>query len=313
MPNSGANNIVKTPRYILLLLVGITASISAMVAPAAEALPNGAKGNPNMKTHAPSFDSPAVLAVIFHPRPEGAVLAGGFENLTVPVGDGVMLGGRFYSAGTNNPTILFFHGNGEIVADYAELAKVYTGMGINFMPMDYRGYGRSSGTPTVTAMLKDAHAAFDFSRRWLKDHGYTGRFVVMGRSLGSASALELASAHTNEIDALIIDSGFADALGLAQRLGWRPAGNQAMEDTLFRHCEKIRLYKGPTLIIHGTQDTIIPVADADALYQASGSVTKKMLRIRGADHNNLLAVGFDEYFKAVSNIVLHGAQAQTGR
>lgn len=304
---------MRIQRSVLLLVVGVTASISAIGASAANSTPDGAKGNPNLNHPALSFDSPDVLAVIFHPRPEGAVLAGGFENLTVPVGNGVTIGGRFYSAGTSNPTILFFHGNGEIVADYSELAKVYTGKGINFMPMDYRGYGRSSGIPTVTTMLQDAQSAFDYSRRWLKDHGYAGRFVVMGRSLGSASALELASAHTNEIDALIIDSGFADALALAQRLGWRPTGGQTMADTLFRHCEKIRLYKGPTLIIHGTQDTIIPIADADALCQASGSVTKKMLRIRGAGHNNLLAVGFDEYFQAVSNIVQNSKQAETGR
>ena len=135
----------------------------------------------------------------------------------------------------------------------------------------------------------------------------------MGRSLGSASALELASTHTNEIDALIIDSGFSDAVALAQRLGWRPTGGQTIEDTLFRHCEKIRLYQGPALIIHGTHDSIIPVADAEALYKSSGSATKKLLRIRGADHNNLLAVGPDEYFQAVSNIVKNGAPAETGK
>jgi len=81
------------------------------------------------------------------------------------------------------------------------------------------------------------------------------------------------------------------------------AGGQVVVDTLFRHSEKIRLYKGPTLIIHWTRDSIIPVADAETLYQASGSATKKLLRIRGADHNNLLGVGFDEYFQAVANIV----------
>ena len=304
---------MKTPRSVLLLVVVIAASISTIAASAADAISDGAKGDPNMNQPALSFDSPAVLAVVFHPRPEGSVLAGGFEALTLPVGNGVTLGGRFYRAGTNSPTILFFHGNGEIVADYAELAKVYTRLGINFMPIDYRGYGRSSGTPTVTTMLKDAQQAFDYSRRWIKEHGYAGRFIVMGRSLGSASALELASTHTNEIDALIIDSGFSDAVALAQRLGWRQTGGQTIEDTLFRHCEKIRLYQGPTLIIHGTHDSIIPVADAEALYKSSGSATKKLLRIRGADHNNLLAVGPDEYFQSVANIVKNGAQAETGK
>ena len=265
-----------------------------------------------MNHSALAYDQPSVLAVVFHPRPEGALDARGFERLTVPVGDGITLGGRFYAAGTNNPTILFFHGNGEIVADYADLAPLFTRMGINFLPMDYRGYGRSTGSPTVTTMLTDAHAALAYSRQWLADHGYAGRLVVMGRSLGSAPALELAAAHTNEIAALIIDSGFSDALALVQRLGWRQAGSPGMTDTLFRHGEKIRQYHGPTLIIHGTQDMIIPVSDAQALHQASGSATKRLLLIRGAGHNDLLSVGLNEYFQAVAQIALGGTKAAPG-
>ncbi len=255
-----------------------------------------------------SFDSPEVLAVVFHPRPERAALVSAkrFETLTVPVGQGIVVGGRFYVAGTNNPTILFFHGNGEIVADYADVAAVYTRLGINFMPFDYRGYGRSTGQPTITAMFQDAHAVFDFARTWLRDRQYTGRLFVMGRSLGSASALELAAAHTNEVAGLIIDSGFEDALALMQRLGWRPKAGQAVPETPFQHKQKILTYTGPTLIIHGTQDTIIPLADAEALYQASGSARKQLLRIRGGDHNNLMSVGFDEYFKSLADLVRSG-------
>ena len=297
------------PLTCLLIVTALTSAIGAM-ASTADAQPDKHQGDPSMNHPAFSYDTPAVLVVVFHPRPEGAEFSSGFEHLTIPVENSITLGGRFYAAGTNNPTLLFFHGNGEIVADYAELAKVYTRMGINFMPIDYRGYGRSSGTPGVTSMLKDAQTAFDFSRRWLKDHGYAGRLAVMGRSLGSASALELAASYTNEINALIIDSGFSDAIALVQRLGWRPSSNQVTQDTLFCHCEKIRRYPGPTLIIHGTRDMIIPVADAEALYQASASQTKQLLRIPGAGHNNLLSVGPNEYFQAVANIV-HGPQAGT--
>ncbi len=55
------------------------------------------------------------------------------------------------------------------------------------------------------------------------------------------------------------------------------------------------------------------IPDAEALYKASSSATKKLLRIRGADHNNLLAVGPDDYFQAVSNIVQNGTMAETAR
>lgn len=55
----------------------------------------------------------------------------------------------------NAPTLLFFHGNGEIVEDYDDIAQIYLKLGINFLPVDYRGYGRSTGSPTVTAMMRD--------------------------------------------------------------------------------------------------------------------------------------------------------------
>ena len=107
------------------------------------------------------------------------------------------------------PNVLFFHGNGEIVADYNDLGPLYISNGLNFMPVDYRGYGRSTGRPTVAAMMMDCHSIFEFTKRWLRDNGYTGRFIVMGRSLGSAPALELASHYKDQIDGLIVESGFA--------------------------------------------------------------------------------------------------------
>ncbi|MCK7515883.1 MAG: lysophospholipase [Desulfobacterales bacterium] len=84
--------------------------------------------------------------------------------------------------------ILFFHGNGEIVDDYDDLGPFYNRLGINFLAVDYRGYGNSTGKPTTSAMLADCHVIFKFVNDWLREKGYTGALIVMGRSLGSASA-----------------------------------------------------------------------------------------------------------------------------
>jgi pimeloyl-ACP methyl ester carboxylesterase len=100
---------------------------------------------------------------------------------------------------------------------------MYNRMGINFLPVDYRGYGCSTGRPTVTAMMRDCHVIFEFVKQWLEKNRYTGSFIVMGRSLGSASALELAANYKDRIDALIIESGFAHAGPLLQLLGANPA------------------------------------------------------------------------------------------
>ncbi|NOQ95719.1 MAG: alpha/beta hydrolase, partial [Desulfobacterales bacterium] len=130
---------------------------------------------------------------LFHPRPEWGPprSPSSSEDMLIPVEKDVGVGARFYLAGKDAPTILFFHGNGEIVADYDDIGPLYVRMGINFVPVDYLGYGRSSGTPTSTAMMRDAHVIFDSVHAWLKQKGHTGPFILMGRSLGSASVLEL--------------------------------------------------------------------------------------------------------------------------
>lgn len=269
-------------------------------------LPQACKGEQSMSkgTETNWLDRAEVLAVAFHPRREPRMPGGaaGFESLTIPVAPGITVGGRFYPDGKDRPTLLFFHGNGEIVADYDDIARQYVALGVNFAPVDYRGYGTSTGRPTLGAMLADAKVILDFVAGRLVEQGYTNRVVVMGRSLGSASALELASACPGKLAGLIIESGFSDTIALLERLGARvPTGGVA--DTVMRQSEKIKGYTGPTLIIHGAADVIIPVADADALYAACGSKDKKLLKVRGAGHNDLLYVGFREYMQAVKDLI----------
>jgi pimeloyl-ACP methyl ester carboxylesterase len=247
------------------------------------------------------LDREEVLAVTFHPRREAPAAAVGFERLSFAVAPGVTVDGRFYAAGSNAPTLLFFHGNGEIVADYHGLVPAYLGQHVNFMPVDYRGYGLSGGRPTVATMLSDAGAIYLAARQWLKERGYDGRFIVMGRSLGSASALQLASSYPREIDGLIIDSGFAHLVPLLARLG-APVPRGAATQDAAAQIGKVRGYAGPTLIIHGTRDVIIPVQDAEDLYAASPSTAKHLMRVPGAGHNDILAVDLRGYFKAVGTL-----------
>ena len=133
------------------------------------------------------FDRPEVLGLIFYPRPDYGFSPDGAVDLKIPVAEGVSVGARFFRAGTSCPTILFFHGNGEIVSDYDDIGLVYVKMNINFMAVDYRGYGASSGIPSVSSMMnEDCYAVFDFTRNYLESGGYEGPLIVMGRSLGSA-------------------------------------------------------------------------------------------------------------------------------
>jgi hypothetical protein len=258
------------------------------------------------------LDRPEITGVVFHPRPEvpGDEAETPHREMMIPVERGVSVGARLYASERNDPTILFFHGNGEIVADYDRVARFYLKRRINLLAVDYRGYGRSGGRPTVSLMLKDCRTIHAWVREWLKAEGYGGPFVVMGRSLGSASALELAFAYPREIDALILESSFAHVVPLLELLGADVRGAGAREAGRLDQLGKIRAYRGPTLIIHGYEDEIIPFSDAEDLFNASPDSGKHLLGIPDGTHNNLLLVGYNEYMAAVSEVMARGGGNQ---
>jgi len=247
------------------------------------------------------LDRPEILAVLFHPRPSygGAKLSPPSRELMVPVDDKVAVGACFHAGNPAGPNILFFHGNGEIVDDYNDLGPLYNQMGINFMAVDYRGYGRSGGRPSVAAMMSDCHKIFDWTAEWLQKSSHTGPLVVMGRSLGSASALELAGGRAANIDGLIIESGFAYAAPLLQLLGVSPAAIGFREEEGFRNIDKIKQVEKPTLIIHAEFDHIIPYSEGKALYGACPAAEKSLLTVAGANHNDIFARGLSQYLAAV--------------
>jgi pimeloyl-ACP methyl ester carboxylesterase len=251
------------------------------------------------------LDRPEILQHLFHPRPESPAAAPpeGSIDLTVPVAPGVSLGARLHPAGAAAATLLFFHGNGEIVADYDDLGPLYARLGINFLAVDYRGYGRSDGRPTVSAMMADAQAVLAFVRDYLKGRGWSGPLLAMGRSLGSASALALAAGHGDAVAGLIVESGFAYAEPLLGRLGVDTARIGAQNLRLFDNIDMMRAVRRPTLIIHAERDHIIPFSDARALFEASPAADKTLLPIPAANHNDIFFHGLEAYLQAVKELV----------
>lgn len=251
------------------------------------------------------LDRPDVLAAIFHPRPElsPAPLHDGLSDHLIPVVPKIDVGARFHCTSAEGANILFFHGNGEIAADYDELGPIFNKMGINLLAVDYRGYGRSGGSPTVSGMMADCHVILEYARTWLDDNSHTGPLVIMGRSLGSASALELAATHAQQLDGLIIESGFAYAAALLHLLGIDPQRIGFKEESGFVNLAKIRRYAGPTLIIHAAYDHIIPFSDGQALFDASPSAAKQLLKIPEANHNDILMHGFNAYMQSIQSLI----------
>jgi pimeloyl-ACP methyl ester carboxylesterase len=251
-----------------------------------------------------ALDRAEVLQYLFHPRkerikspPQGTI------DFFIPVEEGVRLGVRFCLAGPEKPHLLFFHGNGEIASDYDSIGPVYNSYGISFLAVDYRGYGQSTGSPTASNLLSDAHTIFRELLAWLKKQDRTGPLIIMGRSLGSAPALEVGSSYQDEISGLILESGFARTVPLLDRLGVATETLGISEADGFSNFGKIRDIGKPTLIIHGQNDEIIPPQEADILLANSGTMRKQLLVAAGCGHNNILQRCGDLYFQTISQFV----------
>jgi pimeloyl-ACP methyl ester carboxylesterase len=254
------------------------------------------------------LDHPEVLRVLFYPRPDyGRVSAASNVHLvSVEVEPGIAVGGRLYPVAPEAPAILYYHGNGEIAADYDDIASLYTQLGITLLVMDYRGYGTSGGAPTASNLLTDAVIAFDALGRIFEDNDLApARLYAMGRSLGSAAAIEVALHAGDQLEGLIIESGFADTFGLVARLGTWVQGADEESDG-FGNSFKIRRITTRTLIIHGQNDVLIPPADGRELHEQCAARAKQLVLIPDAGHNDLMLVGMAQYFEAIRSFV-HGA------
>ncbi len=245
------------------------------------------------------MDQPEVLQAMFHPRKEiGTSPPPNAIDHDITVEEGIQVGARFYMADTGDPNILFFHGNGEIVADYDSIGPVYNEHGLSLLAVDYRGYGRSTGIPTATSMMRDAHTIFKEICGWLKDNT-TGPLIVMGRSLGSASALELAASYAADISGLIIESGFAHTVPLLNCLGVDTQTLGITEADGFKNLQKIAQFSKPTFIMHAQNDQIIPLTSAENLQVQCAARSKEFRVVPGADHNTLMVRAGKQYFEAI--------------
>ena len=263
------------------------------------------------------LDRPEVTSVLFYPRRDVGVprLAPGIHTVRIPVEQDVHLGGKVFVAEPGSPVILYFHGNGEIASDYDTIAPFYTRLGITLFVVDYRGYGLSEGTPSATALVDDACAVYACARQVLKERGIeAGELFVMGRSLGSAAALEIVDRATDfGISGLVLESAFAYTFPLVERIGFLQLADAYEHRDGFGNLDKIARAKLPTLIIHGQRDWIIPVGDAEALYEASVGEPKTLIRIPGAGHNDLMLVGRQPYFDSIAAFCGTAAEPRKAR
>jgi uncharacterized protein len=217
----------------------------------------------------------------------------GAEDAWMETSDGVRIHGwwlpRRGEAGSGNDTpwaTLFLHGNAGNVTHRAAHMREIAAAGSSVLALDYRGYGKSSGSPSEQGLYRDSEAGFIY----LLGKGYRADHIILhGESLGTAVAIDLASRRP--CAGLILEAPFTSASDVAG--GLLPVVGPLLVHS-FNSKPKIPWIRAPKLFMHGDRDEVIPLRLGQQLF-ASAQGQKTFWVVPGAGHNDILEVAGDEY------------------
>jgi fermentation-respiration switch protein FrsA (DUF1100 family) len=239
-------------------------------------------------------------AMIFFPQRELAATPAdwglAYEDVGLRTADGVALHGWYVPHPQARRVLLFFHGNAGNISHRGDSVAIFHRLGLNVFIIDYRGYGRSEGTPSEQGLYEDAAAAWRYltGRRGVD----AADVVVFGRSLGGAIAAQLAAQARP--GALILESTLSSARDFAQsvfpvlsrlivmRYGWNTAAYLARVDS-------------PVLVLHSPEDEIMPYRLGENVF-ASAREPKRFVALRG-DHNGGFLLSQPEYERALAEFL----------
>ena len=227
------------------------------------------------------------------------------QDILVPVSDIVKIGVRKFLINKNSPTIIYFHGNAELAQEYDSIARLYNDFGMNFIVSDYRGYGLSNGQPDMYNLQSDSIKIFDHIIFALGADDFNGKIIVMGRSLGSASACEIISKRIDKVDKCIIESGFGTEFPILELMNIKAEDITYSLSDGFENLSKLKKYKKPIYFIHSDMDHIIPISEANLMLKECSSIDKELFVVKNANHNNIINVIGDIYFKKIKEFVLN--------
>ncbi len=224
-----------------------------------------------------------------------------YEDVFLSASDGTRIHG-WHVPGECDATALWFHGNAGSIGHRVEnILMMRERLGVGVFIIDYRGYGLSEGRPSEKGLYMDAEAAID---HLVSDRGLDAErdVVLFGRSLGVGVAVEMATRH--RVRGVILESGFSSVKGMAKvtHPGVPSFLTLPFIEARYDSESKIGRVRSPVMILHGDRDEIVPFEMAERLYEAA-SEPKRLFRIRGASHNDTVAVGGEAYFDALRSFI----------
>jgi fermentation-respiration switch protein FrsA (DUF1100 family) len=215
------------------------------------------------------------------------------QEVFLTAADGEQINGLFF-ANDSSDVILYFHGNAGDLSGWQFVAEDFTDFGYNFMIIDYRGYGKSSGKPSEEGLYMDAEAALSF----LIQKGFAPEnILIYGRSIGSGVATDLAS--KKRCKGLILEAPFTSFLKLANEkfAVFFPSLYLKFK---FDNFEKINRVKCPVVFLHGSNDSLVPSSHSEKLFEHFTG-KKKMIIVHRGSHNDLNA--FKQYEEFLRNVM----------
>ncbi|TAI65023.1 alpha/beta hydrolase [Bradyrhizobium sp. Leo170] len=201
------------------------------------------------------------------------------EEHVLTTGDGERVIVWHVPAKPGHPVILYFPGNGDFLAGRVSHFRAMTSDGTGLVALSYRGYAGSSGYPSERGILLDAAAAYAFTTaRYAAD-----RIVVWGFSLGTGVAVALAAEQP--IGKLILEAPYTSTVDIAGAAFPLVPVRWLMRDQ-FRSDERITRVNAPLLVMHGTDDAVIPIMFGERLFTLAHE-PKRFVRLAGGGHDNL--------------------------
>ncbi len=225
-----------------------------------------------------------------------------FEDVSIEVTDAENIHGWFVpavpdsGASGSSKTILFFHGNGGNISHRLETISFLAEMKADLLIIDYRGYGRSDGSPSEDGMYADAEAAY----RWLTESKgvLPADIILFGRSLGGAVAINLASRF--KCGGLIVESSFTSIPDMG-RLVYPFLPVSWLARYQFDSISGIRGIQCPVLVTHSPDDDMIPFRMGKALFE-NAPEPKQFVPLTGG-HNDLGYLDNPFYREAVGRLI----------
>ena len=205
--------------------------------------------------------------------------------------------------------ILYCHGQTRHMDHYWQRAKLLANCGgkerYGVLMFDYRGYGKSEGTPTEQGMYEDVRAAY----QWLLNEGASSqRIIIYGFSLGSAPATDLAAyGMSNEFPIkLILESPFASTDFIAQESTLIEVSASYITELEFDNADKIKLVDQPLMWMHGIEDDYVAISNGEAIIANYSGVDSTYIRVEGANHGQdgvPQTMGYQNYLNAVQEFI----------